>query len=419
MKIVHINNIDLPGKRFNGHDMQIELNKHKQGIFVKQFVMEKLGKNKNTISLVNDFEEPALRNMCIEHEIKTSIQSLVYPYGWRILKHPEFIKADIAHYHLIHNYFISLTCLPELFNSKPSVYTIHDPWIFSGHCIYSLECDKWKNGCGDCPDLNINIKMEKDNTNLMWNIKKDIFSKINYDIVVASEYMLKMAQESPITKNNPNIHYIPFGIDLKLFAQQRNREKIKKSLGIPPDSFILLFRADASRFKGLDVIKNMLDMLKPSKSVVLLTVGQDDLLLEYKSKYKIVQNGWVNDDELMAKLYCVCDVFLMPSWAEAFGLMAIEAMASSKPIIVMEGTSLPTVTFAPDCGISIKKGDSAAMTEAIERLMQNPDECKSRGQKGRKIAEKHYRFEDYISRHLKLYEDILSRNQTLVRKVVK
>ena len=409
MNVLHINNTDLTGARFNGHDMQIELNK--RGIPTKQIVMDKRGNNANTLKLINDFEEPALRNMCIEYETKTSVQSLVYPYGWRLLEHPEFKKADIVHYHLIHNRLLSLTSLPDLFRAKPSIYTIHDSWIFSGHCVHSLGCDKWKTGCGGCPDLNISFKMEKDNTNMMWNIKKETLSKQNFDIVVASQYMLKMVKESPITQNNQNIHLIPFGINLELFTQNRKREEVRKSFGIPPDSFVIFFRSDIWEFKGLDVIKNMLDILKPSKSVVLFTVGHNDLLTDYKEKYTIMQKGWVNNEELMAQFYCACDVFLMPSWAEAFGLMAIETMASSRPIIVMDGTSLPDVTFAPDCGISIKRGDAVAMKEAIERLMQNPDECKVRGQKGRELAEKHYRFEDYIDRHLKLYESILARGK--------
>jgi len=268
MNVLHINNTDMSGARFNGHDMQIELNK--RGYKSKQIVMEKSGYNENTIRLINDFEEPALHNMCIEYETMLSVQSLIYPYGWRLLEHPEFKKADIVHYHLIHNRFISLTSLPDLFKAKPSVFTIHDPWIFSGHCVYSLGCDKWKTGCGSCPDLNINFKMEKDNTSMMWNIKKEILSGLNFDIVVASQYMLRMVKDSPITQNNPNVHVIPFGINLDTFTQDIDREKVRKSFGIPPDSFVLFFRSDSSAFKGLDVIKRMLDILNPIKKVILL-----------------------------------------------------------------------------------------------------------------------------------------------------
>jgi hypothetical protein len=79
MKIIHINNIDLPGRRFNGHDIQIAFNKI--GISCKQFVMGKYGNDPNTISLMNEFEEPFLYNSCKSLNDNLSVQSMIYPYG--------------------------------------------------------------------------------------------------------------------------------------------------------------------------------------------------------------------------------------------------------------------------------------------------------------------------------------------------
>jgi hypothetical protein len=131
--------------------MQIELNK--RGISAKQFVMNKIGNDQNTIPLTRPFEEPFLRNSCIEVEKKLSLNAMIYPYGWRLLHHSEFRDSNIVHYHLIHNHLLSLTMFTLLTDAKPSVLTVHDPWIFSGHCIYSLGCDKWKVGCYNCPAL--------------------------------------------------------------------------------------------------------------------------------------------------------------------------------------------------------------------------------------------------------------------------
>jgi glycosyltransferase involved in cell wall biosynthesis len=405
MNIVHINNVDILGGRFNGHDMQIYLNK--KGINAKQFVVEKLGRDPNTIDLTYAFEEPALRQKCMDFESNESVQSLIYPYGFRLMSHPAFKKADIAHYHLIHNYFMSLACLPDLFNAKPSVYTIHDPWIFSGHCVHPMDCKQWKTGCRHCPHLDLNIQMNTDRAAFMWKIKKEVFSKAPITLVVASKYMKEIALESPITQHMPIFH-IPFGIDLSLFAHQKNAAGLRKSLGIPADSFVLFFRSDKSPFKGLHIIKDMLNIINQIKPVTLLTVGQEGLLYEYENTFKIIEKGWVTNDKVMANLYSVCDVFLMPSLAEAFGLMAIEAMATGRPVVVMENTSLPEVSFAPQCGISISRENPAyELKSVLERLMQNPDECRIRGEMGRELAKKHYSFDDYVKRHLELYDNVI------------
>ncbi|MCL2424826.1 MAG: glycosyltransferase [Oscillospiraceae bacterium] len=412
MRIVHVNDNDLFSNRFNGHDMQIELNK--RGIQANQFVMTKWGENANTIPLTKPFEEPFLRGNCVEMERKLSINAMVYPYGWRLLQHPVFHSSSIAHYHLFHNHLLSMAMLSELTSAKPTVFTIHDPWIFSGHCIYSLGCNKWRYGCGDCPDLDLHFPMLYDNTEFMWKVKKKIFSTIDIDIVVASKYMLNMIQQSPITKHFRNVHHIPFGIDVDLFSSnRRSREAIRHKLDIPQDHFVMFCRAETSPYKGFNIVNEMLDILTPTAPLTLVTVGEDTLLEKrHLDIYNVKQFGRVTDDSLMADLYCACDVFLMTSQAEAFGLMAIETMASSRPLVVMDGTSLPDVTFAPECGICISRENPVnELKSTIERLMQSPDECRTRGEKGRELAERHYRFEDYVNRHVELYKEIIGRKK--------
>ena len=96
----------------------------------------------------------------------------------------------------------------------------------------------------------------------------------------------------------------------------------------------------------------------------------------------------------------------MPSIEEAFGLMAIETMASGRPLVCFEGTSLPAVSFAPECG-----NDEEALLAVVKRLRESPEERYVRGEIGRKMAQEHYRFEDYIERHIHLYEEILHRKK--------
>ena len=56
MRVLHVNNVDLLGNRFNGHDMQIALNK--RGIAASQVVMERMGDDPHTIPLAAGPHEP-------------------------------------------------------------------------------------------------------------------------------------------------------------------------------------------------------------------------------------------------------------------------------------------------------------------------------------------------------------------------
>lgn len=411
MKVVHVNNIDLVGSRFNGYNLQIELNKI--GVKTKQFVYEKISNDPNVVC----FREPVFTGnqaTYMEFEKKLSIHGLIYPYGRKIMEMKDFKKADVVHYHLIHNYIISLFDFVKMTAMRPSVWTIHDPWAFTGHCIYPGDCTKWKDGCVDCGAISKPFSMKDDKASQMWNVKKALYPKIDADIVVASKWMLNILKESPLTSHFERIHHIPFGINLDTFKDKGTKEIDREELGISKNDFVICFRSDLSPFKGIEDIKRMLERLHPARNVTLLTVGAEGLLGKFKKKYKIKEYGWVTDEQKMAQLYSASDLFLMPSAAEAFGLMAIEAMASSRPIIVLEGTSLPDVTFAPECGIVLPKGDTDQFVHTVQRLIENQDECIMRGRIGRDLAEKYYDEKVYFNSLLELYKQTAARGKNKV-----
>lgn len=409
MNILHVNNMDLVGGRFNGHDMQRMLNKI--GHTANQMVMERIGEDSHTVLLSSYNGDQYLRRRIMQCEKELSLHGMLYPYFFRLMDDSLFKGADLIHLHLLHNYFGSLAVLPELSRRKPSVLTIHDPWIFTGHCIYPLDCERWKTGCGECEFLNLNFPMDEDRTALQWQLKKSCFSKADLDFVVASPYMMELAKESPIIRYMERVHLIPFGIDIQCFSPTRGKNKARQRFGIPKENFVLCFRADPSAYKGFESIKKLLDRLDRKQSVTLLAVGNQGMLTKYSGQFQVVDCGWITDDDLMADAYCACDIFLMPSVAEAFGLMAIEAMAVGRPVICFEGTSLPSVTHAPECGIAVPKGDVNGLLAAVQRLRDNPEEAQKRGRLGREIAEREYRFEDYVQRHIELYQEILRRKR--------
>ncbi|GBG07998.1 putative glycosyl transferase [Paenibacillus agaridevorans] len=408
MKITHINNTDLPGSRFNGHDLQLDMNQN--GHEAYQIVAEKLGHDEHTISLLKS-EEHTIRKLFMEFEERLSMHSLIYPYGRKIMELREFREADVVHYHLIHNYLISLFDFEEMTTQKPSVWTLHDPWAFTGHCVYPLGCDKWKSGCHSCPQLDTIFPMKYDKAFQMWEIKKEVYSKLDLDIVVASKFMYDLVKSSPLTSHFERVHLIPFGIKLDKYNSIESKNISRKQWNIPEDHFVIAFRADRSKFKGYSYILEMLDKLVPNRKVTILTVGESGLLNKYKSKYNIIDFDWITDDLHMTQFYAACDVFLMPSTAEAFGLMAIEAMASSRPIIVFPDTSLPEVTFAPECGIVVEKGDTTGFCNVINELMNNPRECERRGRLGRQLAEKNYSYDVYYQKLMDLYKEVSKRKK--------
>jgi glycosyltransferase involved in cell wall biosynthesis len=169
---------------------------------------------------------------------------------------------------------------------------------------------------------------------------------------------------------------------------------------------VILVRAFDSPFKGFDYFVHALDQLDTTVPLCILTTHDKGGLNRFIGKHQIVELGWVNDDEVILDSYRAADIMVMPSTAEAFGMMAIEAMACGKPVIVAEGTSLPEVTVAPEVGISVPPHDPAALAVEIKRLVEDSEERQRRGMAGRKIAEQRYDAVLFTSRLAEIYRRV-------------
>lgn len=406
MIIAQVNNSDLIGRRFNGHDLQLSLNA--RGHEAYHLVVEKSSRDDHTVSLT-DKQGLFIRSMLRNLEKELSMNSLLFPYGKALADHDLFQRADLLHYHLVHNHFLSVFDYPNLFQAKPSVWTVHDPWIITGHCVHPRECLGWMSGCHTCPQLDdAAFPMMVDKAADMWKIKRRIYKEIDVDIVVSSRLMMDYIRRSPLTQHFSRIHTIPFGIQVEQF-QRTNRAQARHRWSIHEEDFVIAFRAEANELKGFSYIIEMLERLKIDSPVTILSVGGEKLPIHLAHKYRVIELGWQNDMSLLYDFYASSDVFIMPSIAESFGLMAIEAMASGCAVVVFEETVLPVITFAPECGIAVPYKSSEGLSDAVQHLIEHPEERRWRGERGKELSQQHYRYEDYVNRHISLYEEVIAR----------
>ena len=169
MKITYINNADLPGKVFNGYNLHKTLNN--KGYDCKQIVLDKYSDDDTVESLLSN-NELFIRNELKLLEQELSMNSMLFPYSENLIKNDVFNRADIVHYHLIHNSFLSISDFEKLAKFKKSVWTIHDPWVVTGHCVHPLSCKQWLNGCKKCESLTDEaFPLKIDKAYELWKIK--------------------------------------------------------------------------------------------------------------------------------------------------------------------------------------------------------------------------------------------------------
>jgi glycosyltransferase involved in cell wall biosynthesis len=407
MKVLQVNGYQSPGRRFNGLSLKPYLSN--LGISSKHFVWEQDRQEEDVVSL-QSAPVRKINRLTRGVERVLSLQSLLYTNGSHFKQLPEFCEADLVHYHIIHSGFLSMRSLPALTRLKPTVWTLHDPWAMTGHCIHPFDCVRWKIGCGQCPDLQTDFKINHDTTAFNFRMKQQAFQQSNFEIIVASSWMKNMVEQSPMFNKVP-VHQIPFGLDLEYF-KARDQLQAKQRLGIETHRLVLCFRSVMNAFKGLPYVIEALDRLDIKTPICLLTLNDTGRVDNLKNRYQVVELGWTNDDEVMRDVYDATDIFLMPSLADSFGLMAVEAMAFSKPTICFEGTALPEVIFTPEAGIAVPSRDSLALSEVISRLIHNPEERLERGNRSRQLAEKYYDIKLQAERMANVYQQISAKHST-------
>ena len=407
MRVLQVNDTDLRGRRFSGYDLLSDLTT--RGIIGTQAVLAKHSDDPKVVSLWSEPTDAALNEAIAGVELAHGMQGLLYPWARTLRDSAAIRDADVVHYHLIHNRMLSLLDVPKLFADKPSVWTLHDPWALTGHCVHPLECAGWLTGCASCPHPDRWFAMSHDCASSMWAIKRQMFADLDIDLVVASEFMLDMVRRSPLTAHLERVHLIPFGVDGTSFLPDSERAASRRNLGIPDNDFVLLFRSAEGEVKGTDKLIQALAQSPPSRPTTLLALDAVGALSMLRRDHNVVELGWVDDKNIYAQAMSACDVFAMPSPAETFGLMAVEAMAAGRPVVCFEGTAVASVTHAPGCGVAVPFGDSLALREALDGLAADPSDAQRRGALGREIASREYGHDGYLDALTELYREVLAR----------
>lgn len=244
------------------------------------------------------------------------------------------IKPDIVQIHNLHGYYVNFPLLLNYLNgnSIPTVITLHDFWLITGHCAYIHEsCAKWKHGCGDCSRLSAYPSALKDNSLDNWIRKKELFDKMqNVTLVPVSNWVVTRLEHSFLKKKPTNV--IHNGIDTQKFYPDHTSSEF-----VNPDNFNILCVAtkwtDSNGFNDLLHLASLLD----SRSRIII-VGVDESQLKSLPANMIGIKRTESIEELR-RLYSQADIFLNPNKEVTFGLVTAEAMACGTPSIVYRDTA--------------------------------------------------------------------------------
>jgi glycosyltransferase involved in cell wall biosynthesis len=347
---------------------------------------------------------PGSRRLARTIEASTGGQYLYSP-SFRTLLGELRGSADVVHFHSLHGAqaYAELWPIKSFSRQVPSVLTMHDLWLFTGHCAQPMGCGKWLQGCGNCPDLTIAPAIPRDGTRLNWRYKRQVFKTAPVHLSVPSRWVQKLVAQSPILGHLPSV-VIPNPVDTNIFSPGSQRHA-RLELGLPLDRPIALLVAQSLLlvFKGgelgIDAVANA-----RVPNLFLVAIGPDAQLALSKSRVDGIAVGYQTDRSRLAMYYRAADVLVMPSRAETFGMVAAEAMACGTPVVAFAAGGLVDVIGTNDGGLLVPELDVASMSVAIRALLFDDERRAALGQQAAQRAVREFSLTHHTDKTLKLYE---------------
>lgn len=285
----------------------------------------------------------------------------------------KFIRGydpDVIHLHNLHGYYINIETLFDYLKKEfkgKVVWTLHDCWAFTGHCVHYTYagCDKWKTGCHDCPEKgSYPASMVADNSWDNYENKKRIFTGVpNMTIVTVSQWLKEQAEASflgcyPVVR-------VYNGVDYEVFHPLPSN--IREKLGVGEAKMILSVSDGWNDRKGFGRLLAVAKHAPADWRFVI--VGLDAKQIPGLPENCVGMERTWNQEELV-QIYTAADVFYNPSVEETFGLVTAEAIACGTPAVVMDSTACPETLGA--CGITTKDLTVEVSVAAIELALQQP-----------------------------------------------
>ena len=287
----------------------------------------------------------------------------------RLLDRLDLIKPDVVHLHVLLGYYLNIEMLFNWLaqNNCEVIWTMHDCWAFTGHCIYFtyVGCEQWKSGCGvcqECPQRDtypetFHRGLESEN----YFKKRELILQIPADrmtLIAPSQWMADLVSESYLSKYR-----------VEVVHNQINREVFKPTASSFRDDneignrcMVLGVASKWSERKGLFDFVKLSKLIDSSKIAIVLVGLSRKQLNEIPSN--IIGFEKLSSASELASVYSAADVFFNPTLEDNYPTVNLEAEACGTPVISYDTGGCSETISLPESKI-VQTGDLHATLELI------------------------------------------------------
>lgn len=286
----------------------------------------------------------------------------------RFLRWVEQYKPDLIWLHNLHGYYINVEYLFKWIKSHQNIeirWTLHDCWAMTGHCVYfsAINCDKWKFGCYDCPQLmKYPATRGGDHTRRNYEWKKKTFSGVkNMTLITPSEWLKKIVEDSFMGEYKIEVQ--PNKIDTHIF--KATESNFRKKYNIEDKKIILGVANVWTTNKGFNTFLKLPKLLGDGYAVVMVGLNKRQLRVLPDS---IIGIERTHDQAELAGIYSAADIYFNPSLEETFGMTTLEAISCGTYTVVYKDTACEEVVKNyQNMGTAIEPGNLRTLIKIVEK----------------------------------------------------
>ncbi len=242
---------------------------------------------------------------------------------------------------------------------------------------------------------------------------KQIIEAMNFasNVLSVSEDLKLHIVNLGISENK--VHVVPNGVDIEKFKSV-GKEHARNLLNLPQNKNIVLFVGALRKIKGVDyLIEAAKNFVNPDTELYM--VGRDDGLkksLEKKARELKISNyikytGPVNHEEIPLWI-SASDILVLPSLSEGRPNVVLEALSCEVPVVATDVGGIPELMVNGDTGYLVPAKDPAALSDKINKLLNDESRRVKMGHFGRKsIIQRGLTWEAHAKKTVDIYSKLL------------
>jgi len=207
--------------------------------------------------------------------------------------------------------------------------------------------------------------------------------------------------------NNIKVSISHIGVDVKRYGEFKERRRIKK------DRFNMVSLCYFTEEKGIrDNIMAVIKLVKKGYNISYDIYGKGEyetilkrLVDQNRLGERIKFKGFLPNEEVIDTLNKY-DVFVMPSWEEAFGVVYLEALAAGIPAIGTQNEGPDEINRYGDIVYTVPRNNVEALAGTIEGLIEDYNSSKERVMLGQKVIMEEFNWSKIIDSLLKTIDSI-------------